>query len=253
MAGFDGSINIYSGRKLVPIYKPEKADELPINLVPNQRYERGRLLGHVATPTNDVQTLTVTGTPTGGSLVIRAFDPFGGGSGTFVLPFDANAATAQTAVRSVLGPHITVSGGPLPGTALVFTASGSFVSMPINLMQIESNLLTGGATPGGGASFVHTTIGANSGQFGKYDPAGPDNGLRTARRINAYEVAVDSGGNVTFGPVAVEGYNGEVFPAATAYVSGYFDTKELYGLDATAVGQLGRLVHGTVADGILEF
>jgi hypothetical protein len=250
MAGFDGSINIYSGRKLVPIYKPEKADELPINLVPNQRYERGRVLGHVTTATNDVQTLTITGTPTGGSLTIRAFDPFGGGSGTFILPYNATNTSAQALIRAVLGPHITVTGGALPGTPLVFTASGSFVSMPLNLMQVETNGLTGGTSPAG--AIVHTTIGANTGQFGKYDDTAV-NGLQIARRINAYEVAVDSGGNVTFGPVAVEGYNGEVFPAATAYVSGYFDTKELYGLDAAAVADLGRLVHGTVADGILEF
>lgn len=252
MPTFDGSVNVYSGRKLVPIYKPEKADELPINLVPNQRYERGRVLGHVTTPTNDVQTLTITGTPTGGSLTIRAFDPYGGGSGTFVLPYNASNATAQGLVRAVLGPHITVTGGALPGTAMVFTASGSFVSMPMNLFQIEANNLTGGSTPGGGATFVHTTIGANTGQFGKYDNTAV-NGLEIARRINAYEVAVDSGGNITFGPVAVEGYNGEVSAAATAYVSGYFDTKELYGLDAAAVADLGRLVHGTIADGILEF
>src|SRR5687768_1711416 len=128
MAGFDGSINIYSGKKLIPIYKPEKADELPINLVPNQRYERGRILGHVTVATNDVQTLTITGTPTGGDVTIRAFEPFGGGSGTFVLPYNANAATAQGLIRNVLGPHITVTGGGLPGTPLVFTASGSFVS-----------------------------------------------------------------------------------------------------------------------------
>lgn len=247
---FDGSINIYSGRKLVPLYKPDKADELPINLVPNTRYERGRILGFLDAAVNDVQTLTITGTPTSGNVVVRAFDPFGGGSGTFILPFNASAATAQALVRAVLGPHITVTGGDLPGTALVFTGSGSFLGMPINLMQVESSTLAGGTTPA--AAIVHTTIGANKGQAGKYDDAA-SNGLQVARAINAYEVAVDSGGNVTFGPVAVEGYNGEVFPAATAYVSGYFDTKELYGLDAAAVADLGRLIRGSVADGVLEF
>jgi hypothetical protein len=252
MAGFDGSIQVYSGRKLVPIYKPEKADELPVNLIPNTRYERGRVLGQVTTAVNDVQTLTITGTPTGGSLTIRAFDPFGGGSGTFILPYNSNAATAQALIRAVLGNHITVSGGALPGTAMAFTASGSFVAMPLTLMQIDANNLTGGATPGGGATIVHTTIGANKGMHGKYDNAA-SNGLEVARCINAYEVTTDSGGNVTFGPVAVEAYNGEVFPDAPAYVSGYFDTKELYGLDAAAVADLGRLMKGTVADGILEF
>jgi hypothetical protein len=53
--------------------------------------------------------------------------------------------------------------------------------------------------------------------------------------------------------VAVEGYNGEVECYATSYVSGYFDTKELVGLDAAAVADLGKLIRGTLADGILEF
>jgi hypothetical protein len=248
MPSFDGSINVYAGRKLLPIYKPEVADELPVNLVPNQVYEAGRILGHITVATNDVQTLTVTGTPTGGELTIRVFEPYGGGSGTFVLPYNASNATAQGLIRAVVGNHITVTGGALPGTPLVFTSSGYYGSMPLNLMQIEASTLSGGTNPAG--AFVHTTIGGNTGQFGKYTP-GASNGLEIARRINAYEVAVDSGGKITFGPVAVEGYNGEVSDSATAYVSGYFKTTDLVGLDADAVADLGRLVHGTVADGIL--
>lgn len=204
----------------------------------------------MTTPTNDVQTVTVTGGPTSGSVILRFWEAYGGGSGLFTLPWNSSAATAQTAVRAVVGPHITVTGGPLPGTPLVFTASGSYVFMPIDLMEVETSALAGGTNPA--MTIAHTTIGANKGQFGRYTP-GASNGLEIARRINAYEVSINGAGDVTFGPVAVEHYNGEVLPAATAYVSGYFDTKELVGLDATAVGQLGRLVHGTVADGVLEF
>jgi hypothetical protein len=248
---FDGGTRIYTGRKLVPLYDPLRANELPVNLVPNVRFERGRILGHITTPTNDVQTITITGTPTGGEAIIAYQEPYGGGTGLFTLPYNANAATAQALIRAVVGPHVTVTGGALPGTPLVVTASGSFVYMAIGLMSVVSHTLSGGTNPA--ITIAHTTIGGNTGQFGHYDAAGPDNGLRTARRINAYEATTNSAGDITFGPVAVEGYHGEVFPGATAYVSGYFDTKELVGLDATAVGQLGRLIHGTVADGVLEF
>lgn len=249
MPGFDGAFSIYTGKKLLPLYKPEKADELPVNLIPGITYERGRVLGQITAAVNDVQTLTTTGVPTGGTITVRAYEPYGGGSGTFVLAYNSTAAAAQTAIRAVMGPHITVTGGALP-TGLVFTASGSFVSLPIDLMTIETNGLTGGTASA--AAVAHTTIGANKGMHGKYDDTAV-NGLQTAKCINAYEVTVDGGGNVYFGASSSQNVAGETIPAATSYVSGYFDTKELVGLDAAAVADMGRLVRGVLADGVLEF
>jgi hypothetical protein len=48
------------------------------------------------------------------------------------------------------------------------------------------------------------------------------------------------------------GYNAEAFPDAPAWFKGYFDTKDLTGLDAAGIVDLGRLVSGVLADGVLE-
>lgn len=246
----DRSIRRYSGRKLAALYDPLSAHEFPVNLASATRFVMGRLLGQYTTTANDVQTLTVTGTPTGGSLTIRAWHPASGASGTFVLPYNASAATAQTLIRALLGNHITVTGGPLPGSALVFTASGAFVNMPLTLMTIELNALTGGATPGGGATIVKTTHGRSRGTYGLFTPGNAD-GTQIARAIMSYECTTDTGGNITFGPVAIDGYHGETFPDAPAYTRGYFDTKEIVGDIAAAITSgFGRIHTGSVADGV---
>lgn len=238
----------YSGQKLLPIYRPEMADELPVNLAPNTRFRRGQIVGQITGSANDVQTLTITGTPTGGTLTVLVRNPNSGGWGTFSLPYNATATVAQGLIRALLGPHITVTGGPLPTTALVFTASGSLINMPLHLMTIDANLLTGGTAPAG--AFVKTTNGRSKATFAPR-VSGASDGSQISKAIIPYECSTDSAGLVTFGPIAVEGYAGEVFRAAPAYVRGYFDTKTLIGLDATGVGELGRLVSGSVADGVL--
>jgi hypothetical protein len=176
--------------------------------------------------------------------------PMSGMMGTFDLLYNSSAAQAQTAIRALAGQTAyTVTGGPWPATPLVFTAAGPFVGMPILLMSVRSNLLTGGANPT--VTFVKTTHGRSRGTFAPYTPGAAD-GSEVARGILQYEAATDSAGNITFGPVALEGYAGEVSPDAPMFVEGTFDTKELVGLDAAAVAALGgRIVRGTIADGEL--
>lgn len=248
MPAFDRSIRAFKGVGLVPLFPGGKWS--PVNLAPNTYFARGRVLGQINNSANDVQTGTMGGGPTGGFARIMAAHPMSGAKGTFDLPFNASAAVAQGLIRSLMGvTEYVVTGGPWPGTPLVFTAAGRFVSMPILLMTMSENFLTGGVLPG--VTFVKTVHGRSKATFAPY-VAGNADGSEVAKGLNQYECATDSAGNITFGPRAVEGYSGEVRPDAPMWVEGTFDTKELIGLDAAAAAAMGgRIVRGSVADGDL--
>ena len=72
-------------------------------------------------------------------------------------------------------------------------------------------------------------------------------GLEVARGIAMYDFTTDSSGNVTIG-----GDTGITYLSVPIYLAGTFKTAELTGLDAAAVADLGRLVEGTVAAGVLR-
>lgn len=245
---FDRAIRQYKGNPLQPVHPGAKWT--PVNLAPNTYFARGRLLGQITNTANDVQTATSTGGATGGLVRVAFAHPMSGMMGTFDLLYNSTATQAATAIKALAGQTAyTVTGGPLNTTPLVFTAAGPFVAMPILLMAVRNNLLTGGTAPA--VTFVKTTNGRSRGTFAPYTPGASD-GSEVAKGILMYEAATDSGGSITFGPVAVEGYAGEVYPDAPMYVDGTFDTKELFGLDAAAVAALGgRIVKGTIADGDL--
>lgn len=245
---FDRSIRQYTGVHLVPIIRTGKEYELPVNLAPNTYFARGRVLAQYNASANDVQTVTVTGTPTGGDVLFTLANPYSGAFGTFAVPYNATSTVAQTAIRALAGAtEFTVGGGAWPGTPLVFTAAGRYANMPILLMKVTSRL-TGGTTPA--VTIAKTTNGRSKGTYG-WAADGGSAGLDVARCIISYECTTDSAGNITLGAYAQEGYAGEVFPDVPAWHAGVFDTKELVGLTATMVPQLGRLTSGTVADGHL--
>lgn len=116
----------------------------------------------VAAPTaNDIQTLTIAGTPPsgGGLTVFGRKPPRPYAAVRFDLDFDSSAAAAQTAAEGAFGAgKITVSGGPLPGHGLVFTFTGLLGDRPVPLMVADgSNLVGGDLTTIVG--FSHTRIG----------------------------------------------------------------------------------------------
>lgn len=93
---------------------------------------------------NNVQTLTMTGTPTGGNCKITD----GAGKTTAVLPHNCASAAAQTALEAAFGAgNVTVSGGPWPGAALVVTFVSARGNRPMRTLKIADNALTGGSSP----------------------------------------------------------------------------------------------------------
>jgi hypothetical protein len=172
--------------------------------------------------------------------------PITGQTLTFELPYNANNATAQTSARAVLGANVTASGGPLPVAPISFTFNNDLGSIPIHPMTVAS-ALSGGTSPA--AAFARNTTGATANTFANYNDANND-GTQTARCILSYDCATDAGGNVTFGNGA--GDRGESSKDAPAYFIGIFLTTDLIGLDANGVADLGRLLSGTPANGILS-
>jgi hypothetical protein len=115
--------------------------------------------------TSEVQTLTMTGTPTGGSFALAFMSVQ-----TAAIAYNAAPAAIQAALQSLPGigsGGITCTGGPLPTTPVICTFAGSNASaaQPLIVVPASGSLLTGGTTPS--VSAVRTTAG-----FGLYDPVG---------------------------------------------------------------------------------
>jgi hypothetical protein len=87
---------------------------------------------------------------------------------------------------------------------------------------------------------------ASPGTAKAYNNANVD-GSEVAKFILQYDVTTDASGNISIGG----GDWAWTQPSAPVYLSGYFRSTELTGLDAAAVTDLGRIVSGSLADGVL--
>jgi len=112
---------------------------------------------------NDVQTITISGTPTGGTFQLRFL-----GENTEAIKYNATAAEVQAALRALpsVGGNVKCSGGPLPGTGVVVEFVEYFAKTLEPLIEVSTTTLTGGTTPK--VEIAHTTPGV-----GQYDPVAP--------------------------------------------------------------------------------
>jgi hypothetical protein len=104
---------------------------------------------------NEVQTLSISGTPTGGTFTLT-FD----GQTTATIAYNANAAAVQAALialSNVGASDVVCTGGALPGTPVVITFGGALAHTDVALITAASGGLTGGSTPT--ASVALTTAG----------------------------------------------------------------------------------------------
>ena len=105
--------------------------------------------------TNEVQTVTVSGTPTGGSFELT----FAGDTTTPVM-YNAVASDLQSALDalgSIGHGNALVGGGPFPGTPMTVTFRNALGSQDVPAMTVSANTLTGGTTPN--AAVATTTPG----------------------------------------------------------------------------------------------
>jgi hypothetical protein len=96
--------------------------------------------------TDEQQTITVSGTPTGGTFRL-AFGDFE----TDDIAFDAAVADVQSALRAL--PNIGAGGcsvagsGALPGNVHTVTFEGNLAKLAVDLLTLADNSLTGGSSP----------------------------------------------------------------------------------------------------------
>jgi hypothetical protein len=100
-----------------------------------------------------VQTLTISGTPTGGTFTLTTAAPLPSAISA-ALPFDATASEVQAALSAIIGAgDVAVTGGPLPANPLTLTFQGTDTDLDIPTLYPASSL-----TGGSGASIdVETT------------------------------------------------------------------------------------------------
>lgn len=95
---------------------------------------------------NEVQTITVSGTVSGGTFTITVVET---NETTAAIAYNANAATIQAALElltSIEPGDITVAGGPIQTTPATLTYGGIYAGRNIAQITVDSSLLTGGGT-----------------------------------------------------------------------------------------------------------
>ncbi|WP_112678862.1 hypothetical protein [Micromonospora saelicesensis] len=134
---------------------------------------------------DEVQTLTVTGTPTGGTYTLTF-----SGQTTAAIPYNATAAQVRTALEALsnIGTgNVTTAGGAHPGTPITVTFTGTLANTNVAQMTASSAGLTGGTSP----TVTPTTTtagGADLGAGGSETAKGfllGDKQVRTGRHVDA--------------------------------------------------------------------
>lgn len=95
--------------------------------------------------TNEIQTITITGSPDGGTFTLSYQ-----GQTTSGIAYNAAAATVQTALEglsSIGSGNVACTGGALPGTAVDVEFQGSLANTNVDVMLSDGSSLTGGTSP----------------------------------------------------------------------------------------------------------
>jgi hypothetical protein len=95
--------------------------------------------------TDEVQTVTVTGSPTGGTYTLTF-----SGQTTSGIAYNATAAAVQSALEAlsnVESGDVVCAGGPHPGTPITVTFGGQYDGADVPQMTASAAGLTGGTSP----------------------------------------------------------------------------------------------------------
>lgn len=102
------------------------------------------VLSNGAAAVNEVQSVTISGAPTGGTFTLTF-----NGLTTAPIPYNATNAQVQTALRALanIGPlGVTVTGGPGPGAAFTITFGGPLAGQDVPQIT-AAHSFTGGTSP----------------------------------------------------------------------------------------------------------
>lgn len=139
------------------------------------------------TGTAEVQTVTITGTPTGGTFTLTF-----SGQTTAGIAYNAAAAAVQSALEALsnLAPgDVTVGGGPGPGTP--WTVTFTIAQGDVPQMTANGAALTGGVTPA--VAVTTTTGGSNLTDVGYRAPLVGSDPTPNGVGLEFWSMAVDDG------------------------------------------------------------
>lgn len=239
-------LDTYSGGGLNPVQDSVGAQTDAVNLAAGKSFPQGSALGQVlgsGTAVAEVQTLTATGTVSGGTYRLQY-----NGETTTSLAYNASNATIQAALEalpSIGTGGVTAGGGAFPGTPVTFTFAGSLAGLSQPLI-----IAIGSVTGGGSVAVTRTTLGVPAnGYWDLYDDAasGSTAGLAVARRLNKFAVTTDSQGRVYAGSAIGSSDNRAYTRTAVTYHAGTFKTADIPNLDANGCNDLGKLISGTTS------
>lgn len=137
------------------------------------------------TTQNEVQTVTITGTPAGGSFTLTFK-----GYTTAAIPYNSAASAVDSALEalsSIGTGGVTVAGGPGPGTPYTVTFTNQLGGINVPILGASAAGLTGGTSPAVGVVQTTEGFGQWSAQSGWTDLGGTKGGV-TVNRNNSEEV-----------------------------------------------------------------
>lgn len=235
------SVTYLSADGLVPSRNPNEAHTDAVVLAPGT-YVRGQALGEFTarTAAAEVQTLTFTGTPTGGTFRLGFNGQITGAItySTTNATLEANILAALIALSNIGTGNVTVSSAT-SGTVVTITFAGVLANINQPMITFAVNGLTGGSTPT--ATVAETTPGHPGGVcYAAYNDS-LSNGLQVFRALNKYDVTVDEQGRVQ-GPGLGLGIGTSL--TTPAYFSGTFYGSAVTGLDANGIADCCRMIVG---------
>lgn len=232
-----GNIATYTGGGLQPFQNPEEARTIPVILPGGVSLVQGTVLGLVpgnGTATNEVQTLTGTGTISGGTYQL-----LWNGVLSAALAWNAIVSLIQAQMDALVGAgNCVVGGGPLPGTPVTLTFSGAALAgRRLPLITVVSALT--GTNPV--LTPTRSTPGIPASGFYNTYASGNSDGSQVARAILVEACTTNPDGTIA----TLSAVSGQGWLTATAFVSGTFRGSDLTGLDSGGLGNLnGRVIAG---------
>jgi hypothetical protein len=235
------ALQTYSGKKLIPSHNPDLARTIAAALAQGT-YVAGTVLGEItAANVNDVQTITVSGTPTHSTITLSNL-PDGS---TITFAQSVSPAAMATAINAQLGAGSVGVTGTADASYVITFSGGSYAGQPIPAMSVSATF-AGGTTPS--VAIAHTTTGVGPNKAWRPYASGNTDGSQIPQAILAYNVKADYAGNITG-----VGEYGQSFLSTPAYNRGQFYCGDLTGLDANAVtAGAWRLLEGSTITGEVE-
>lgn len=183
--------------------------------------------------TNEVQTVTTTGTTSAGAMTIAL--P-GTGIETGPIAYNAILSAIQTALDTAFGASQIIAGGTVNALTLTFSGS-TYLKAPQPAVVIDDN-----RTGSTGTAVVRTTPGVVASTVPASD------GTQNCVGFSMYSFITDANGKIFYGPSAVASVRTGPWTTSAVWVKGIFHPSDLL-TAITAVSEVDTFTPTTVTTG----